>query len=127
MGLLSSVGDMLSTSDTGSISSTAINAANNVASSSHWYSPAVNFSTSAFNWINDNPEAANILGGVAAGVGAAYFQNQQAADDRAFKERMYERRRRDQMVNPGTIENYGSHIGIVKKGLLTNGQIAGGN
>jgi len=80
------------------------------------------YTTTAFDWINDNPEAANVIGGVMSGIGSYYAQK----DQQAWKEKMYRRQRADQMANPGTIENYGSYVGTAKKGLLTNGQIAGG-
>lgn len=126
MGLLTNIGDALSLGDSGSLSSTAINAANTAAEPTGWFTKALDYSSDAFSWLDKNPEAANIMGGVFAGVGGAYLQNQKAEDDRAFAERMYERRRRDQMINPGEIENYGTHIGTAKKGLLTNGAVAGG-
>ncbi|TDX29094.1 hypothetical protein DFO67_108138 [Modicisalibacter xianhensis] len=84
------------------------------------------YATEAFNWIGDNPEAANLIGGIAAGVGQAYLQNEQAKDERAFKREMYERGVRDRQVNPGEIGDYGSYRNTLTKGLISNGMIAGG-
>lgn len=110
----------------------AVDAASSVAgtvadsSSSSLWDGVTNFATEAFGWIGDNPEAANLIGGVAAGAAQGYMANEQAKDQRAFEERMYERRRRDEMVNPGQLGNYGSHLNtIAGKGLLTNGMITG--
>ncbi|WP_277810695.1 hypothetical protein [Chromohalobacter canadensis] len=84
------------------------------------------YTTNAFDWLDNNPTAANVIGGLASGA-ASYYADQQAQEARFdFERDMYERQREDQMVNPGTIEGYGSHVGQAKKGLLTNGMIAGG-
>lgn len=121
MDILSGIDSVL---DSGAVQS-AVDVAGS-ASSSNWWDGVTNFATDAFDWIGDNPEAANLIGGVAAGVGSAYLQGEQAKDRRAFEERMYERRRRDQMVNPGQVGQYGSHLStIAGKGLLTSGVITG--
>ncbi|WP_043530481.1 hypothetical protein [Litchfieldella xinjiangensis] len=83
------------------------------------------FATDAFNWIGENPEAANMLGGIAVGAGQAYLQNEQAKGDRAFQREMYDRQRRDRQVKPGEISNYGSHNATMTKGLLSHGMITG--
>ncbi|MDR5867920.1 hypothetical protein [Halomonas koreensis] len=85
------------------------------------------FATDAFNWLSENPEAANMLGGIAAGVGQAYLQNEQAKDQRAFARDMYERKRRDRMAKPGEVNGYGSHLNtLAGKGLISSGMISGG-
>ncbi|MFC0268583.1 hypothetical protein [Kushneria aurantia] len=80
------------------------------------------YSVKAFDWLESNPQAANVLGGVMAGVGNYYAQK----DQQNYERRLYREKRRDQMINPGAIEGYGSHIGEQKKGLLSNGIISGG-
>lgn len=106
------------------LDSGAVQAATDVASSSNWWDGVTNFATEAFDWIGQNPEAANLIGGVAAGAAQGYMANEQAKDQRAFEKEMYERRRRDQMAKPGEIGQYGSHLNtIAGKGLLTNGMI----
>ena len=84
------------------------------------------YATDAFNWIGENPEAANMIGGIAAGVGQAYLQNEQARDQRAFEREMYDRRRADRMARPGEVNNYESYKNSLTKGLLTNGIVSGG-
>ena len=86
------------------------------------FDSAAEYATDAFDWLSGNPEAANILGGVATGVAGYYAQK----DEQDWKEKLYRQQRQDQMINPGTIEGYGSHVGKAKTGLLTNGMIAGG-
>ncbi|MFP4138779.1 MAG: hypothetical protein ACLFSR_10485 [Halomonas sp.] len=85
-----------------------------------------NFATNAFNWIGDNPEAANMIGGVALGAAQGYMQDKQNKDQRAFERDMYERQREDRMAKPGEVNNYGSHLdSIAGKGLLSGGMITG--
>lgn len=109
------------------LNSGAVDAAVKVGTDPSWWDGVTNFATDAFNWIGDNPEAANMIGGVAAGAAQGYMANEQAKDQRAFEEEMYKRRRRDEMVNPGQIGNYGSHLDtIAGKGLLTSGLITDG-
>lgn len=84
------------------------------------------FATDAFNWIGDHPEAANLLGGIAAGVGSAYLQSEQAEDQRVFEREMYERRRQDRFAKPGEIGDYGSYRNTITRGLLSDGMITGG-
>lgn len=84
----------------------------------------LDFGTTAFNWLGENPEAANLIGGVAMGMGQAYMQGRQAKGQRAFEREMHERRRQDRQVKPGEIGHYGSHrSAIAGKGLLTSGMI----
>lgn len=90
------------------------------------FETAAKYATDAFDWLNDNPAAANVLGGLATGA-ASYYAAEQAQESRFdFERDLYREKRRDQMINPGTIDNYGSHVGSAKKGLLSNGMIAGG-
>ncbi len=84
------------------------------------------YATEAFDWIGENPEAANMLGGVALGAAQGYMQNKQAEDERAFKREMYDKKREDRFAKPGEIGNYGSHRNaIAGKGLISNGMITG--
>ncbi|MHB0775432.1 hypothetical protein [Halomonas sp. WWR20] len=90
------------------------------------FESAASYATDAFDWLNENPAAANVIGGLATGV-ASYYATQNEQNSRFdFERDLYEQKRRDQMINPGTIENYGTHVGTAKKGLLSNGMIAGG-
>ncbi|MGM0783909.1 MAG: hypothetical protein ACQEUM_07340 [Pseudomonadota bacterium] len=85
-----------------------------------------NFATNAFSWIGDNPEAANLIGGVAMGAAQGYMQDRQAKEQRAFEREMYDKRREDRMAKPGEIGEYGSHLNtIAGKGLLSSGMITG--
>lgn len=84
------------------------------------------YATDAFNWIGENPEAANLIGGIAAGVGQAYLQKEQARDQRAFEREMYERKREDRFAKPGEIGDYGSYRNTLTKGLISNGMISEG-
>ncbi|MCG7598412.1 hypothetical protein MHM84_01270 [Halomonas sp. McH1-25] len=103
---------------------TAVDAASESAGS--LFESAASYATDAFGWLNDNPAAANVLGGLATGA-ASYFAQQDALDQRfKFERDLYREKRDDAMINPGTIENYGTHVGTAKKGLLSNGMIAGG-
>lgn len=90
------------------------------------FDSAADYAVDAFQWMDNNPAATNILAGLAVGA-ANYYAAQDAQSARFdFERELYDRRRRDEMINPGTIEGYGSHIGTAKKGLLTNGTVAGG-
>ena len=113
------------TSAVNAAGSVAGSAASSAADSGLW-GGVTKFATDAFNWIGDNPEAANLIGGVAMGAAQGYMQQQQADDQRAFEREMYDRKRRDRMAKPGEINNYGSYRNtIAGRGLLTNGAIAG--
>ncbi|GEK48428.1 hypothetical protein HPA02_27110 [Bisbaumannia pacifica] len=108
------------------LDSGAVQAAVDVGSDAGFWDGVTNFATEAFNWIGDNPEAANLIGGVAMGVGQAYLQGEQAKSQQAFEREMYDRRRRDEMATPGQINGYSSHLNrIAGKGLLTSGMITG--
>lgn len=115
----------------------AVDSASSAASSGNWLSQgwqtASKYATSAFDWMGDNPEAANLLGGIAGGIGQAYMgskqleaQKQEARQNRAFEREMYDKRKRDRQVAPGEVNDYGSHRETMTKGLISNGMIAGG-
>ncbi|MFG6159620.1 hypothetical protein ACGTNG_12510 [Halomonas sp. 1390] len=90
-----------------------------------FFDNVADYATDAFGWLNDNPEAANLIGGVAAGVGQAYLQGQQAEDQRAFEMKMYKRRREDAYAKPGQVSGYGSHRQAITRGAITDGDITG--
>lgn len=117
MGLLDGIGSALNSNAVDA----AVDAGTSSATGGLWDTVG-DYATTAFDWLNDNPEAASVLGGVATGVGSYYAQQ----DEQDWSEKMYRRKREDRMINPGTIDNYGSYVGDGKKGLLTNGMIAGG-
>lgn len=95
-------------------------------SSSGLWNGVTNFATEAFDWIGKNPEASNIIGGVALGAAQGYMQAGQAKDQRAFEREMYDRQREDRMAKPGEVQNYDSHLNNISgRGLLTSGTITG--
>lgn len=89
------------------------------------FKTASGYATGAFDWMNRNPAAANVLGGVAVGMGQAYLANQRAADDREFQREMYERSREDSMITPADVSNYGSYAEGLSRGLISDGMISG--
>jgi hypothetical protein len=108
------------------LDSGAVQAAVDVGSSSGLWDGVTNFATGAFDWMGDNPEATNILGGIAMGAASGYMQNEQAEDQRAFKREMYDKKREDRFSKPGEINGYDSYLNntIAGNGLITNGMIA---
>ncbi|QJQ93907.1 MULTISPECIES: hypothetical protein [Halomonadaceae] len=84
------------------------------------------YATNAFEWLDDNPTAANVIGGVASGAGTYYAQKQQQNKQMDFQREMYGRQRKDQMANPGEIGDYSSHASSLSKGLLSHGMVTGG-
>lgn len=104
----------------------AVSAAANAGGSSGWLSAAADYAVDAFDWLDSNPSAANVLGGVAAGIGQYYTQKEVAEDDRDFQMEMYKRKYQDSRINPGEIGDYGSHMNTLSNGLISNGMIAGG-
>ena len=97
------------------------------------FDTASQYANNAFDWLGDNPEAANLIGGIATGVGQAYLAEKQAdreqelqRDEWAFRQDMYEREREDRFARPGEVVDYDSHVNSLTDGLVTNGQVAGG-
>lgn len=96
------------------------------------FSGAASFAGDAFNWLNDNPAAANLVGGVASGVGQAYIaaedREQAARDarlDRELQRELQAERLRAQQIAPGDgPANYGSYGAGVTRGLLSDGLLA---
>lgn len=118
MGLLDGISSVL---DSG-----AVQSAVKVGTQPSLWDGVSNFATRAFSWIGDNPEAANLIGGVALGAAQGYMQGEQAKDQRAFEREMYDKRREDRRVKPGEIGNYGSHRNAISgEGAITNGVITG--
>jgi len=112
--------DWLSNIDTGGIADAASSAAANI------WDGVSDFATGAFTWIGENPEAANLIGGVALGAAQGYMADRQARDQRAFEREMYDKRREDRMAKPGEVSSYDSHLKtIAGKGLLSSGMITG--
>ncbi|GAA0586764.1 hypothetical protein ACFQH5_20185 [Halomonas salifodinae] len=111
----------------GGVTDAAVSAANSVASGSGggWFQDIGKYATKAFDWLEQNPNTANVLGGVAAGIGTAYLQSKAREDEQDFEREMYGRRRRDEMINPGEIDSYGTHINSLSRGLLSHGMITG--
>jgi hypothetical protein len=85
------------------------------------------FGTDAFDWIEKYPETSQIIAGVVGGAGQYLANKELQKADQRFQTNVMDRRRDERQVKPGEIENYGSHVGVAKKGLLTNGMIAGGD
>ena len=87
---------------------------------------AAGYATKAFNWMGDNPEITNVLGGIAMGAASGYMQNQQAEEQRVFDREMYDKRNEDRYAKPGEIGNYGNYGDtIAGKGNITDGMITG--
>ena len=97
-----------------------------------FFSTAANFAGTAFDWIGDNPEASNLLGGVAMGVGQAYTagkdREQRARDnrlDRQMQRDLQAERLEAQQIVPGEgPSNYGSYGAGITRGLLSDGMLA---
>jgi len=116
MSLLSGISSVL---DSG-----AVDAAVKVGTQPSLWDGVTNFATNAFSWIGDNPEAANLIGGVALGAAQGYMLDSQAKDQRAFEREMYDKRRDDRMAKPGEIGQYDSHLKtIAGRGLISNGML----
>ena len=96
------------------------------------FQTAANFAGGAFDWINDNSEAANLLGGVAMGIGQYYSaeqdREQRARDnrlDRELQRELQEERLAAQQIVPGEgPSDYGSYGAGVTQGLLSDGLLA---
>jgi len=120
---------MSSVSDLGSSASYSFNAGD----SGNFFSTAADFAGNAFSWIGDNPEAANVLGGLAVGAGAAYTagqdREQRVRDNRLDREaqaNLQQQRIDAQRIAPGSgPSNYGSYQGAVTRGLISNGMLVG--
>ena len=105
-----------------------------VASSSGdgFFSSAAKFAGDAFGWIGDKPEASNLLGGIAMGVGQAYTagknREQRARDnrlDRQMRRDLQAERLQAQQIVPGEgPSNYGSYGAGITRGLLSDGMLA---
>jgi len=97
-----------------------------------FFSTAANFAGTAFDWIGDHPEASNLLGGVAMGVGQAYTagkdREQRARDnrlDRQMQRDLQAERLEAQKIVPGEgPSNYGSYGAAITRGLLSDGMLA---
>lgn len=109
------------------LDSGAVSSAVKVGTNPNLWDGVTDFATGAFDWIGKNPEAANLIGGVALGAAQGYMQNEQAKDQRAFEREMYNKRREDRFSKPGEIQGYGSHRNTISgKGLISNGMITEG-
>lgn len=106
------------------LDSGAVEAAVDVGSDSSWWETGIEYANTAFNWMNDYPEATNLLAGVAGGVGQYLTSQQQLEQQQKFAEEQWRREREARRINPGEIKGYGSHVATAKGGLLTNGMIA---
>jgi len=90
-------------------------------SSGNLFASAANFAGSAFDWIEDYPNSANLLGGVAMGVGSAYS----AAKDREMQRELQRERLAAEQVVPGEMPGgYGDYREGVTRGLISDGLIA---
>lgn len=96
------------------------------------FSGAASFAGNAFDWMGKYPEAANLLGGVAMGVGQYYSaeqdREQRARDnrlDRELQRELADERIAAQQIVPGEFgSGYGSYRGSVTQGLISNGMLA---
>ena len=113
----------------GGISSGAIASANAVAGASGAASAAGSAASGgllsslgssasgAFSWLNNNPAAANLLGGTIQGLGSSMAERRNMSKMREHERDMLDRRR-EPRTEIGSIGNYGSHVGIARRGLL---------
>lgn len=110
--------------DSGAVES-AVEVGTQAASDDSWWSTALDWGTTAFDWMEDHPTATKVLGGVVGGVGS--YMSQKALQDReaGMMREQWERERQAQMISPGKVNNYGSHTNQFAGGLLTGGQVAG--
>jgi len=98
------------------------------------FSSAADVAGSAFGWLSseENAAAANLLGGVAMGVGQSYTasqdREQRARDnrlDRQMQRDLQAERLEAQQIVPGEgPSNYGSYGAGVTRGLLSDGMLA---
>ena len=99
----------------------------------NFFSSAASFAGDAFSWISD-PEhagAANLLGGIAAGVGQ-YYEAERAREqtvrenrkDRELERELANQEIQSRQIVPGTVNNYGSYRDHITNGLISNGLIA---
>jgi len=107
------------------LASTAIDAGSEFVANSggggDLFSSAANFAGDAFGWINKNPESANLLGGVAMGIGQAYS----ASKDREMQRDLQRERLEAQQIAPGDMPaGYGGYRDKISEGLISNGLIA---
>lgn len=119
MSLLDGIGSAL---DSGAVSAAADVGASALESSDSWWDTALDWGTKAFSWMDDNPAAAKVLGGVATGAGTYLAQRDMADREERAMERQWNREREAQMIKPGNVSGYGSHVS--GGGLLSNGMIA---
>ncbi|TFH85276.1 hypothetical protein EQG41_18355 [Billgrantia azerbaijanica] len=118
MGLLDGIDSVL---DSG-----AVEAAVDVGSSAgNWWDTALDWGTTAFQWMEDHPVATRVLGGVVGGAGQYLAKRELQDRESELLRKQWERERRAQMISPGKVSGYGSHVGQFGGGLLTGGPVAG--
>lgn len=110
-----------------SVSDVASSAADSVSSGGSWWDTGLDWATSAFGWMEDNPVATKMLGGVVGGVGSYLTQRELQDREEKMLKQSWDRERQAQMITPGSVNNYGSYGGGFSNGLITNGMIAGYN
>jgi len=89
------------------------------------FSGAARYAGSAFNWMGDNPEAANALGGIAVGAGQGYIESRNARKDRELERELQRERLEAEKIAPGSMgDNYGSYGAGVTRGLISDGMLA---
>ena len=84
------------------------------------FSGASDFAGSAFGWIKDNPTSANLIGGVALGLGSAYS----AAKDREMQRELQRERIAADQIRVSDDTGAYAYNGKIGNGLITNGMIA---
>jgi len=91
-----------------------------LAAAGNLFSSAANVAGNAFRWVGDNPDAANLIGGVAMGIGA----QRSAQKDRDLQRELQRERLEAQKIVPGELSNYGSYNDSLTQGILSRGMIA---
>lgn len=104
---------------------TAADAVSSAASDASWLDTGIKYANNAFEWMETYPEATKLLAGVAGGVGSYLTAQSQLKQKQEFAKEQWDREREARRIQPGQVNNYGSHVASAKGGLLTNGMIVG--
>lgn len=81
--------------------------------------------SSAFNWLNDNKAALDLIGGAAKGYGA-YLSAKEASNTLDFQKKQWEEQQRRAGSTPSSYNsgNYATNMATFNPGTLLNGSMA---
>ena len=85
------------------------------------FTEASKYAGNAFDWMEKYPESANVIGGVAMGVGQAYTASKQREAEREMQR---ERLEAQKIAPSGASGGYGGYRDSISDGLISNGLIA---